>query len=89
VCRGLEALRRHVEGYRHAWADSAVDLDEIGSVGDRGLARIRYDEFGHQSGMRLVDNSVNAIHDLRRGRIVRVRQFVNDAEARAAVGLSE
>ncbi len=89
VYRGYEALRRHIEDYRDAWADSGFEIEEIRSVGDRVLTRGRYFGVGQQSGIRLEDNVVLGIYDLRRGRILRVRQFVDESEALKAVGLRE
>jgi len=89
VYRGHEDLRRHIEDYLDAWADSGFQIEEISSVGDRVLARGRYVGVGQQSGMRLEDNVVSGVYDLRRGRILRVRQFVDESEALEAVGLRE
>ena len=87
VYRGHEALRRHIEDYRDAWADSGFEIEEIRSAGDRVLARGRYFGVGRQSGMRLEDNVVLGIYDLRSGRIFRVQQFVDESDARKALGL--
>jgi ketosteroid isomerase-like protein len=89
VYRGHESLRRHIEDYLEAWADSGFEIEEIRSVGDRVLTRGRYFGVGQRSGMRLEDNVVLGIYDLRRGRILRVRQFVDESEALKAVGLRE
>ena len=89
VYRGHDALRRHIEDYLDAWADSSVEIQEVRSVGDRVLTRGRYVGVGRQSGISLEDNVVMGVYDLRRGRVLRVRQFVGEAEALEAVGLSE
>jgi ketosteroid isomerase-like protein len=89
VYRGHEALRRHIEDYLDAWAESGFEIEEIRSVRDRVLTRGRYVGVGQQSGMRLEDNVVLGVYDLRSGRILRVRQFVDEAEALKAVGLRE
>jgi ketosteroid isomerase-like protein len=81
VYRGHEALRRHIEDYLDAWADSGFEIEEIRSVGDRVLARGRYVGVGQRSGMRIEDNVVWGVYDLRGGRIVRLRQFVDESEA--------
>jgi ketosteroid isomerase-like protein len=87
VYRGHEALRRHIEDYLDAWADSGFEIEEIRLVGDRVLTRGRYFGVGQLSGMRLEDNVVVGIYDLRGGRILRVRQFVDESEALKALGL--
>lgn len=89
VYRGHEALRRHIEDYLDAWADSGFEIEEISSVGERVLARDRYVGVGHQSEIRLEDNVVLGVYDLRRGRIRCVRQFVDESEALEAAGLRE
>jgi ketosteroid isomerase-like protein len=89
VYRGHEALRRHVEDYLDAWADARFEIEEIRSVGDRVLTRGRYLGVGQQSGMRLEDNVVLGVYDLRGGRILCLRQFVDESEALKAVGLRE
>src|SRR4051812_12648383 len=89
VYRGYDALRRHIEDYLDAWADSSVEIQDARSIGDRVLTRGRYVGVGRQSGISLEDNVIMGVYDLRRGRVVRVRQFVGEAEALEAVGLSE
>ena len=87
--RGHEDLRRHIEDYLDAWADSGFQIEEISPVGDRVLARGRYVGVGQQSGMRLEDNVVLGVYDLQRGRILCVRQFVDESEALEAARLRE
>jgi ketosteroid isomerase-like protein len=89
VYRGHEAVRRHIDDYLDAWENAEIAIQGIEPVGDRVLARIRYVGVGRQSGIRLEDNVVTAVYDLRDGRILRVRQFVDEANALEAVGLSE
>ena len=86
---GYDALGRHVADYLDAWADSSFEIEQIRSVGDRVLTRGRYVGVGHQSGVRLEDNIVLGVYDIRGGRILRVRQFVDESEALKAVGASE
>jgi len=84
VYRGHEALQGHIEDYLDAWADSRFEIEEIRSVGDRVLTRGRYVGVGRQSGVRLEDNLVLGVYDLRRGRVLRVRQFVDEGNALTA-----
>ena len=49
VYRGHEALRRHIEDYLDAWADSGFEIEEIRSAGDRVLTRGRYFGVGLRS----------------------------------------
>jgi ketosteroid isomerase-like protein len=89
VYQGYEALHRHIEDYLDAWADSGFEIEEARSVGDRVLTRGRYVGVGHHSGMRIETTLVFGVYDLRRGRILRVRQFLDESEALEAVGLRE
>jgi ketosteroid isomerase-like protein len=89
VYRGHEALRRHIEGYLDAWADSSVEIQEVRSVGNRVLTRGRYVGVGRRSGITLEDNIVMGVYELRRGRVLRLRQFVDEAEALEAIGVLE
>jgi ketosteroid isomerase-like protein len=89
IYRGHEALRRHMEDYLDAWADSGFEVEEIRPVGERVLTRGRYIGVGRQSGMRLEDNLVIGVYELRSGRVLRLRQFVDIAEALEAIGVLE
>jgi ketosteroid isomerase-like protein len=88
VYRGHQAVRRHIEDYLDAWADSRFELAEIRSVGDRVLTHGRYVGVGRESGIGLEDNLVVGVYELRRGRVLRVLQFVDEADALRAAGLS-
>jgi ketosteroid isomerase-like protein len=88
VHRGLEAVRRHVEDYREAWVEPRVETEEIRSVGDRVVTRIAYTGVGKSSGAR-TSAPASGVFDFRGGRILRIRQFVDHAEALEAAGLRE
>ena len=89
VTRGIDAYRRHVQDYLEVWAESTIEIEEIGSVGDRVVARIRYDGVGEQFGTNVVGVPLGAVYDLREGRIVRVQQFDDYSEALEAAELPE
>src|SRR6188472_2814044 len=78
VYRGHEALRRHFEDYLDAWAGSRFELHEIRLIGDRVLTRGRYVGTGRESGISLEDNLVHGVYEMREGRVLRVRQFVDE-----------
>ena len=90
---GREALSRHAAEFEEAWTDWSIDIEDIRAAGERVVARIRYRGVGRQSGAPIVGDVENpatgAIFELRRGRILRVLQFVTHAEALEAVGLTE
>jgi ketosteroid isomerase-like protein len=89
VHRGLEAFRRHAESYREAWDETRVEIEEIRSANDRVVARIRYVGVGRATGIQVATPTFGAVYDLRHGRVVRVRQFEEHAEALEAAGLRE
>ena len=92
---GRAAFGRHVADYLEAWADVRFEIEHIEAVGDRVVVRGRYGGVGRQSGAEVmagggVEGPANSgVYELRAGRILRVRQFVEHAEALEAVGLSE
>jgi ketosteroid isomerase-like protein len=90
---GRDAFRRRVVAYLEAWADTIVEIEDIRAIEDRVLVLGRYSGVGRQSGVSVTgDMSLPAtwtVYELRAGRILRVRQFVTQAEALEAVGLSE
>jgi ketosteroid isomerase-like protein len=91
VYHGYDAFRRACERYLEAWAETSTKIEEIRSVGDRVVARVRYGGIGQGSGARVVGAmsgpARGAVFEFRDGRIVRARQFVSHAEALEAVGL--
>jgi ketosteroid isomerase-like protein len=89
VHRGLDALRRHVDDYLDAWREARGEIEEIRAVGDQVIARVRYVGVGQRSGLDLETDAIAAVYDLRGGRILRVRQFTDHAQALATVGLAE
>jgi ketosteroid isomerase-like protein len=95
VYQGHEAVRRHFEDWLEGWSDSAdvatgLKIEEIRSAGDRVFTRGRYFAMARESGIRIDDTDiVFGVYDLRNGHILRVRQFVDEAKALEAVGLSE
>jgi ketosteroid isomerase-like protein len=88
VHRGLEVVRRHVEDYREAWVEPRIETEEIRSVGDRIVTRGTYTGVGKSSGARTA-TPTSGVFDFREGRIVRVRQFFDHADALEAAGLRD
>jgi ketosteroid isomerase-like protein len=88
VHRGQEAFRRHIEDYREAWVEPRVETEEIRSVGDRVVTRVTYTGVGKLSGARSA-TPASGVFDFREGRILRIRQFADHADALEAAGLAE
>jgi ketosteroid isomerase-like protein len=89
VHQGRDAFRRHVESFSEAWGEVRMEVEEIRSMGDRVVARGRYVGIGRESGIPVENPASGAIYEFRNGRILRVRQFVDHAEALEAAGLAE
>jgi ketosteroid isomerase-like protein len=89
VHRGRDPFRRHVEGFIEVWGEVRMETEEIRSIGDRVVSRGRYVGVGRESGIPVENPTSGAIYEFRGGRIVRVRQFVEHAEALEAAGLRE
>lgn len=92
VYRGREAFARHAADFEEAWADWGIEIEDIRPAGDRVVARIRYRGVGKLSGAPITGGTgspaTGAVFELREGRVTRVLQFVNHAEALEAAGLS-
>ena len=89
VHRGRDAFRRHAEGFIDAWGEVSVEIDELTPVGDQVVARLRYVGVGRGSGAPVRGLANGAVYDFRAGRILRVRQFLEHAEALEAAGPRE
>jgi ketosteroid isomerase-like protein len=86
---GRGAFRRHVEGFRDAWGEVRVEIEEIAPHEDQVIARVRYVGIGRESGASVENPASGALYEFRDGRILRVRQFVEHREALEAAGLRE
>jgi ketosteroid isomerase-like protein len=92
---GRAAFRRHVADYLEAWADSRFEIEHMEAAGGCVVVRGRYGGVGRQSGAEVMAGggvegpASSSVYELRAGRIVRVRQFVEHAEALDAAGLPE
>ena len=95
VHHGRAAFRRRVADYLEAWADVRFEIEHIEAVGDRVVVRGRYGGVGRQSGADVTAGdgvegpASSGVYELCAGRILRVRQFVEHAEALEAVRVSE
>jgi ketosteroid isomerase-like protein len=88
VHRGREALLRRIGELKGALADFRTEVEEITSVGDSVVARVRFLGAGRASGAP-VALPVSYVADFRDGRVVRTRLFADHADALEAAGLSE
>jgi len=86
--RGLDAWRRQAERLRDTWAEARVEIDEIRSVEDRVLVRIRYVTKGADTGLPF-ETPMAAVFLMKEGKIARGEYFWKIDEALEAAGLSE
>ncbi|HMC07259.1 MAG TPA: nuclear transport factor 2 family protein [Solirubrobacterales bacterium] len=84
--RGREALIRWVERWLEAWDDAWDEIDEIVEAGGRVVAAIRAHGRGRRSGME-ISQPLFDVFDLRDGRVLRIREYLEFDQALRAAGL--
>jgi ketosteroid isomerase-like protein len=85
VFRGREEILEYLAGFQAAMADHRFEVEELRDLGDRVLALLHETARGRSSGVD-VDQRPAFLHEFRDGLIVRVRAYLDRAEALAAVG---
>jgi ketosteroid isomerase-like protein len=86
--RGQEAVRRYIEGYTDAFPDLHIEATECFPVGhDRVFTTNRFS--GHSANGVPMDWLLTTVTTYEDGRVVRVTEYFDRAEALEAVGLSE
>jgi ketosteroid isomerase-like protein len=87
--RGLDGVRRWVEGVDEIWDDFQMEPEELIDAGDKVFAVVRLSGKGRGSGIE-ADMGVFGIWTLREGKVSRLTGGYRDrAEALEAAGLSE
>jgi uncharacterized protein len=88
VFRGREGIEMYFANLGNAWEELRLSVDEFRDLGERvvWLGRIR--GRGHSSGAR-VEAPMGVIADLRDGKALRIRSYLDHGEALHAAGLSE
>jgi ketosteroid isomerase-like protein len=84
--RGHHALIRWVERWLEAWDDAWDEVDEIIEAGATVIAAIRVHGRGRLSGME-VSQRLFDVFELRNGRVVRITEYLDPAQALEAAGL--
>ena len=88
IHRGREAVRRDWEQTLELFDDFSVELEEYFDLGEDLLVYLLYR--GRSRGSRAeVVAPMAHVWTFRNGKVIRFRQFLDRAEARAVVGLSE
>ena len=85
---GLDAVRDNFEHWREAWDELEVRVEEVIDAGDRVLLTAHHRGRGQGSGVE-VDTRFYEVYMLRDGKVVRVDEFSDRAEALEAAGLRE
>jgi len=86
--RGREGMETYFAQISATWEELRILIDEARDLGDGALVLGRTEGRGRASGVQ-VDSPIGIAYDLRRGRVSRVRAYLDHAEALKAVDLSE
>jgi ketosteroid isomerase-like protein len=85
---GLDAIRDNFEHWKVAWEELDVTIEELIDAGDRVFLTAHHRGRGRGSGVE-VDTRLYSVYTLREGKVVRVDEYADRAEALEAAGLSE
>jgi ketosteroid isomerase-like protein len=85
---GLDAIRDNFMSWEAAWDELETTAEEFIDGGDRVVVTIYFRGRGRRSGIE-IDTRLYEVYFLREGKIVRVQEFTDRAEAFEAAGLSE
>jgi ketosteroid isomerase-like protein len=85
---GPDAIRKNYERWREAWEKPETVVEEVIDTGDQVVVIARFHGRGRASGV-TVEQRLYEVYTLRNGKILRVDEFSERAEALAAAGLSE
>jgi ketosteroid isomerase-like protein len=86
--QGHEAVRASLAHWKAEWDDYKVMPEEFVDMGDSVVVTVRLHGRGRGSGVE-IDARFYDVYTLRDGKIVRMDQFTERAEALEAVGLAE
>jgi ketosteroid isomerase-like protein len=84
--RGHSALTSWVERWFEAWDDAWDEIIEVIAAGRMVVAAIRVHGRGRKSGME-ISQKLFDVHDLRDGKVVRIREYLTREKALEAAGL--
>ena len=85
---GFAAMRSDMERWASAFDELKVTIEELIDAGDRVVVVAHHKGRGHASGVE-VDTRFYEVYSLREGKVSRVDEYIDRAEALEAVGLSE
>jgi ketosteroid isomerase-like protein len=85
---GLDAIRDNFEHWKVAWEELDVTIEELIDAGDRVFLTAHHRGRGRGSGVE-VDTRLYSVYTLRDGKVLRIDEYADRAEALEAVGLAE
>jgi ketosteroid isomerase-like protein len=85
---GLDAIRDNFEHWKVAWEELDVTIEELIDAGDRVFLTAHHRGRGRGSGVE-VDTRLYSLYTLRDGKVLRVDEYADRAEALEAAGLAE
>ncbi len=88
VYRGHEGVREMVDDVFEALAEIYTEYSEIRDLGDRVVAIGRLRTRGRESGAE-IESAFGSVTDVRNGKAIRVRTYLDPKEALEAAGLRE
>ena len=89
VHHGTDEPVQRVDDLHETFGDLRTEVEEIRSVGERVVARLRYTGAERVSDAPTTALTVSHLVEFRDGRIFRSRLFADDAEDREAAGLRD
>ena len=85
---GFDAMRSDMERWASAFEELAVTFEEIIDAGDQVVVVAHHEGRGRKSGVK-VDTRFYEVYTVREGKVSRVDEFTERAEALKAAGLPE
>jgi ketosteroid isomerase-like protein len=85
---GLDAIRDNIEHWKSAWEELEVTAEEFIDAGDRVLVTVHHRGRGRESGIE-VDARFYEVYAVSDGKVVRVDEYAQRAEALEAAGLPQ
>jgi ketosteroid isomerase-like protein len=85
---GLDAIRDNFEHWKVAWEELDVTIEELIDAGDRVFLTAHHRGRGRGRGVE-VDTRLYSVYTLRDGKVLRIDEYADRAEALEAVGLAE
>jgi ketosteroid isomerase-like protein len=86
--QGRDAVLAYIQRWEEPWEGYEVDAEEFIDAGDRVVVTVHFKGRGRESGIE-VDARSHEVYALRDGKVVRMDEYTDRAEALEAAGISE